>query len=206
MKAIVVGTGPSLTREAIELVNASNLPKFGCNLAYKAVPDLVALHGCNWQFWDYYWDEVTRLGCDLWSTRPEMRGRPPVKYIEEADKPGLSTDPNLLHHGHSSGYQIINLAYHYGVREFVLIGYDLRYPGGYNGVRKQAGSGRHFFGEYPQALQHWTRCNVGDGGELNGLLDCYRTIDPDQYGIRIVNCSPGSALNFFETGNLSDHV
>lgn len=116
----------------------------------------------------------------------------------------MSTDPDVIHYGHSSGYQIINLAYHYGVREFVLIGYDLRYPKGYDGATRTAGGMRHYFGEYPQALQHWTRFGIGPEGEINGLLDCYRTIDPDDYGIRVVNCSPGSALDFFETGELSE--
>jgi hypothetical protein len=92
------------------------------------------------------------------------------------------------------------------VTEFVLIGYDLKYPSGYNGNQKKSGGNRHFFGEYPKELQHWTRFNIGDNGELNGLLECYRTINPEEYGIRIINCSPGSALDFFETGMLEDYL
>lgn len=203
-RAIIVGTGPSLTPEAIELVNNSPLPKFGVNRVFEVIPDLVALHGCNTQFWDYYWDQVKGLDCDLWTTRPELKGK--INYIQEVERSGLSTDPRLLHHGHSSGYQALGLAYHYGVREFVLVGYDLRYPAAYCGRSRSSGGSRHYFGEYPRPLQHWTKFNIGEAGELNGLLDCYRTINPDDYGIRIINCSPGSALDFFETGNLEDCI
>lgn len=204
MRALIIGTGPSLTADALTLVNGSNLPKFGCNAVYRVVPNLTALLGCNYEFWDYYWSEVKNLPCDLWSSHPESKQGHPLKRVRGEWRDGLSTNPEVIHYGHSSGYQLINLALHYGVTEFVLIGYDLKYPKGYDGHKKRAGGDRHFFGEYPKALQHWTRFNIGDSGELNGLLDCYRTIKPEDYGIRIINCSPGSALDFFEMGSLED--
>lgn len=202
MRALIVGTGPSLTDEAIRLINESELPKFGCNLTYRVIDGLTALLGCNYEFWDFYWDEVKALSCDLWSSHHESKQGAPLKKIRGEWRDGLSTDPSVIHYGHSSGYQLINLALHYGVTEFVLIGYDLRYPKGYDGHRKQAGGARHYFGEYPKELQHWTRFNIGSDGELNGLLGCYRTIYAEKYGIRIINCSPGSALDFFEAGDL----
>jgi len=99
---------------------------------------------------------------------------------------------------------LLGIAYRYGVREMVLAGYDLRYPKDYDGVKQIAGGDRHSFGEYPPELQHGTKYGIGAGGELNGLLACYRTIRPSNYGIRIINCSPGSALDFFETGRLEE--
>jgi hypothetical protein len=204
MRAIIIGTGPSLTPEAIEQINASDMLKFGCNKVFEVIPNLTALLGCNHEFWTHYWDEVKSLPCDLWTSHPESKEGHPLRHIRGLWADGLSTDPEFIHYGHSSGYQLINLALHYGVTEFVLIGYDLKYPAGYNGHQRQAGGNRHFFGEYPKELQHWTRFNIGDNGELNGLLECYRTIKSDDYGIRIINCSPGSALDFFETGELGE--
>lgn len=206
MRAICIGTGPSLTPAAIELVNRSDLPKFGCNLAYKVIPDLTALLGCNYEFWDYYWDEVKGLPCGLWTTHPQARREAPLRFLRGEWRDGLSRDKKVLHYGHSSGYQLLGLAYHYGATELILIGYDLKYPKGYDGFTKTAGGDRHFFGEYPKPLQHWTKFGMGPNGELGGLLECYRTIKPEDYGIRIINCSPGTALDFFETGNLADYV
>jgi hypothetical protein len=204
LRAVIIGTGPSLTADAIDQIKASNLPKFGCNRVFEVFDDLTALLGCNYEFWDHYWPDVKRLSCDLWTSHPKSNAVPPLKYIEGRWRDGLSTDPDYVHYGHSSGYQLVNLALHYGVDEFVLIGYDLRFPKGYDGQKRIAGGNRHFFGEYPRRLQHWTRFNIGENGELNGLLDCYRTINPEDYGIRIINCSLGSALDFFEVGSLPE--
>jgi len=205
MRAIIIGTGPSLTPQAIELVNQSKLLKFGCNLAYRAV-GLDVLYCNNREFWQHYRDELAVLDCAKWTYCADTAREHDARFIQGVWAPGLSNDPAVLHWGHGSGYELLGVAYHYGVTEFVLIGYDLRFPAGYDGMKKVAGGDRHFFGEYPKELQHWTKYNIGDGGELNGLLDCYRTIDTDALNIRIINCSPGSALDFFEMGTLAEHV
>ena len=208
MRAILLGTGPSVTDKVIRQLHETKLPIFGCNNAYQIAP-LKALYANNKEWWDYYWprDAALRGGdFDKWTYDRETADKYGLKFIRGVWKEGLSTDPGVLHWGHGSGYELLGIVLHYGVTEFVLIGYDLRFPRGYDGNRKQAGGDRHYFGEYPPALRHWTRQGVGKGGELGGLLDMYRTIDPGEYGIRIINCSPGTALDFFETGKLDDEI
>lgn len=205
MRGIIIGTGPSLTPQAIELVKASSLPKFGCNLTFQ-VFDLDALYINNREFWQHYGAELDEYPSPKWTYHKDISEKHKAHFVQGEWKPGLSTDPGYLHWGHGSGYELLGVAYSLGIREFILIGYDLRFPRGYDGERKIAGGDRHFFGEYPKELQHWTRLNIGPDGELNGLLDCYRTIDCESLGIRIINCSPGAALDFFETGNLGDWV
>lgn len=204
MRAILTGTGPSLTKPVIKRLRETRLPVFGVNNVYQAVPNLDCLLACNPEWWDYYWprDEALRLGTfSKWTWDEATADKYGLHHIRGEWGDGLSTDPGVIFYGHSSGYQLINLALHHGVTEMVLIGYDLRYPPGYDGHAKVAGGARHYFGEYPPALQHWTKFGMGPGGELGGLLDCYRTINPSDYCIRIINCSPGSALDFFETGD-----
>lgn len=164
------------------------------------------LLSCNPEWWDEYWiDDRLRLGCfSKWTWDKATADRYGLAHIKGRWASGLSIDPEYIHYGHSSGYQLINLALHHGVTEFVLIGYDLRYPKDYDGLRKNTGGDRHFFGEYPEKLQHWTKTGIGPNGELLGLLECYKTIIPKTYGIRIINCSPDSALDFFEMGELDD--
>jgi len=190
------------------MLRESELPIFGCNNTYQQV-DLTALLACNIEWWDYYYprDKFLRDGdFAKWTWDKPTAEKYGLSHIAGEWGDGLSTDPTVIHYGHSSGYQLINLALHYGVTEMILVGYDLRYPKGYNGHTRVTGGARHYFGEYPPQLQHWTKFNIGDNGELNGLLDCYRTINPDDYGIRIINCSPGSALDFFEVGELLEWV
>lgn len=203
-KAVILGTGPSVTQEQLRLIAESGLPVFGVNNTYQ-IANLTALLSCNPEWWDYYWprDEKLRDGqFDKWTWDWPTAARYGIKHIEARWGDSLSTDPLYIHYGHSSGYQVINLAYHYGVREMILVGYDMRYQEGYSKQERKPGQGRHYFGEYPQELQHWPA--VGSKGEFTGLLKCYRTIDTKALGLRIINCSPGSALDFFEVDKLEN--
>jgi len=208
MRGIILGTGPSVTPEVIEQLQSTRLPIFGCNNSYQ-IATLTALLSCNIEWWDYYWKadpELREASFDKWTWSRETADKYDINYIAGDWGDGLSTTPGLIHYGHSSGYQILNLAtVQYGVTEAILVGYDLRYPGKYDGTKRINGGARHYFGEYPKELQHWTRFNMGENGELNGLLTCYRGIKTGE-NLRIINCSPGSALDFFEMGRLSEWI
>ena len=79
--------------------------------------------------------------------------------------------------GYDSGTSAINLAYHFGATEIVLLGYDMR--------------GKHFckhpLGHIPQ--EHFDR-------HMSPLEALAR--DCREKGIRVVNCSPTSAVTAFE--------
>jgi hypothetical protein len=196
MKTIVcVGTGPSLTMEQVAVARSKGFALYGCNLTFRDVPDLAVLHACNTQFWDFYADELKGHPAQKWTTRPEAAARYPwLNYISEIDRPGLSADPRVLHHGHSSGYQLVGLAYHHGAARILLIGFDLRFPSGYDGRNRIAGGKRHYFGdgEYPAPLQHWPSVQVRNGVHVE-LVELYRSVH-EQGLVEIINCTPGSAL------------
>jgi len=107
--------------------------------------------------------------------------------------PGLSSEPGLIHHGHGSGYSLVNLCYLQGATRIILLGYDLTYAPDYNGKSREIGSRpRHYFGEYPAQLQHWPSVKVKDGVHFE-LCELYATITE----VEIINCTPGSALTCF---------
>lgn len=188
---VVIGTGPSLTQEQVDL--ASRYRTFGANRAFEFGVDV--LHGCNYQFWDHYWPQIRELPCHKWTTRPELDGKyPGLNYIEERWIPGLSVDKSYIAAHHGTGPQLVNLAYHYGCEAILLIGWDMRHKGR-----------RHYFGEYPDPCYHITR-NLGPDGELTGLIREMETIRPEDYGIEIVNCTPGSAMTCFPMGDLRDFL
>jgi hypothetical protein len=83
--------------------------------------------------------------------------------------------------GYDSGTSAINLAYHFGATEIVLLGYDMQ-------------GGRWFAGEWPHPMpfipeQHFQRHMV----PLQAMAE-----DATRKGIRIVNCSPISRVTAFE--------
>lgn len=196
--AIIVGTGPSLTPEVIQTIKGSGLPLFGCNNAFKLGLDVHL--ACNWQWWDTYWNEIKDDPCEKWTPRKESAEKYGINYIEERWEPGLSKDRSYICAHHGSGPQIVNIAYNYGVKRMILVGWDMRYPG--KRTDREYTEKRHYFGEYPQNLQHWPR--TGPNGELTGLIKEMETIKPEDYGIEIINCTPGSAMKCFPYQSLSE--
>lgn len=194
----IIGTGPSLTRD--QIYQAKKYKTFGINLAYQF--DVDVMLACNYEFWDWYWDDIKQYKCQKWTPRIESADKYGLNFIEEIWKPGLSTDKNYIHAHHGSGPQILNIALHYGVKRMALIGWDMNYPGKIND-RKYEGN-RHYFGEYPKKLQHWPKTNPN--GDLGGLIKEVETIKPEDYGIEIINCTPNSALKCFPYLSISEFL
>jgi hypothetical protein len=228
---IIIGTGPSLTEDQVRIISAyrrgdpnpwwrPTFRVFGINNTFQLPVPIDAFFACNPTWWDHYGKDPqlqSRRGItEMWTWDLDTARRHNLNYCPgrwsggKRNVTSLSTDPEYIHYGHGSGYEVMGIAYHYGVRHFILVGYDLAYRGGYDPANQNPGSGRHYFGEYPANLQHWPGRSGENfnlqNGDMTGLLDCYHTIDCDRLGLRITNCSPGSALNFFETGDLETEL
>ena len=54
---------------------------------------------------------------------------------------------------------------------------------------------RHYFGEDALTEKHWPR--TGPNGECEGLIREMETIQPEDYGIEIINCTPGFSDDVF---------
>ena len=201
-----IGTGPSLTREQIETARAKGWALFGCNLVFREVADLDVLFACNGPFWDYYLcadHGLREHAAEKWTSDREAAEKWGLRYIRGRSGRGLSTDPAKLHHGHSSGFQLLGLAYLMGAARIVLLGYDVRYAADYSASERAPGSTpRHFFGEYPSALRHWPRVGIVDG-VLTGLVSLYESVAA-QGAVEVINCSPGSALECFPRRDVRD--
>jgi hypothetical protein len=193
-----VGTGPSLTLAQVDTARRKGFALFGVNLVYQHVPDLAVLFCTNESFWDFYWarpDSPRLHPCEKWTNSIEAASHYRLNYIASHESHGLGY-PDHIHHGHSSGACLVNLAYLMGATRLVLLGYDMRYAPDYDGVNRKIGSTpRHFFGEYVSALQHWPKAAVKDGVHVE-LVEHYNSI-ARQGLVEIVNCTPDSAIKCF---------
>lgn len=197
-KAVIIATGPSLREPELIWARQRQVEDgyavFGVNNVYQRYPWLDALMCCNIEWWDLYWqrDEMLRIApFDRWTWDKHTSERYRIDYCPGVWEDSLSKDPSCIHYGHASGYQVLGIAYHYGIREFHLLGYDMAYP---------PGKPRHYFGEYPKALYHNPR--TGPNGEFTGLIKCFETIDEADLGARFYNYCPTSALEHFEKRSL----
>jgi len=160
------------------------------------------LHACNYQWWDLRWPEVKDLPARKTTIFQCTATRLGIEYVEGCWHEGLS-EPPVVSYGHSAGYQLLNLAYHQKPDRIVLLGFDMRYAADYDGKARRIGSTpRHFFGEYPQELQHWPSAKVKDGVhiELVGLYEAAAR----QGLVEIVNCTPGSAIDCFPFADIGE--
>jgi hypothetical protein len=203
-KAIILATGPSLTKEKTDWAENKKFREgwrlFGINNVYQTVPSLDCFLACNPEWWQEY-SRDPRLRDSLypkwtWDFPTFQLYSGTIKnfhYIEGKWGDSLSKDPNFIHYGHASGYQILNIAYHAGIREFYLLGYDMAYP---------PGERRHYFGEYPRTLYHNPR--TGPNGEFTGLIKQFETINEADLNIKVYNLCETSALNHFEKATIND--
>lgn len=100
---------------------------------------------------------------------------------------GFEPDPGGLRTAGNSGYQAINLAAHLGARHILLVGYDMR-----------GDNSAHWFGLHPESCRRqMTRGFDRMAPHFNGLAEPLR-----ERGIAVVNCTPGSAITAFPTGDL----
>jgi hypothetical protein len=91
--------------------------------------------------------------------------------------------------GRDSGTSAINLAYHFGATEIVLIGYDMT-------------GGRWFAGEWPHPMPHIPEEHFRR--HMEHLSELAK--DAQRKGIRIVNASPISRVECFERVRLEDYL
>lgn len=167
------------------------------------MPDLAVLWATNLNWWDHYWSaQLAAYPAEKWTVSQDAARRYGLNWIAERNAPGLSADPTVIHHGHGSGFSMLNLAYLMGASRIVLIGYDLKYAADYDGRGRQVGSSpRHYFGEYPQPLRHWPSQSVKDGVHVE-LVDLYRSV-AKQGVVEILNCTPGSAIDCFPRADIA---
>ena len=105
-----------------------------------------------------------------------------LEYIRGVAKDGISLDPTVIHTGRNSGYQAVNLAVLFGANKIILLGYDHRFP------KNKA----HWFGDHPDGVRSWYKRWM-PGWEIAAKQ--LKRLD-----IKVVNCTPGSALRAFECG------
>ncbi len=111
-----------------------------------------------------------------------------IKLLTSPQEVGLCRDPQGLASGKNSGHAAINLAYHFGAKRIILLGFDMRV--GY-------GQTSHFTDDVHEP-QPWRY--------KDSLIPAFKQIaaDLDQTGVPVLNATPRSALEAFPKINLAD--
>ena len=115
----------------------------------------------------------------FWVTIANFGEHPQVHCLWSTGQRGLEANPTALRTGSNSGYATINLAYHYGAKRIILLGYDMQCRG---------------------AVTHWHNGPREPAPLFSTLLNSFLThfdslVHPlRDAGVEVINSTPDSAL------------
>lgn len=135
---------------------------------------------------EYFPQVASQFKGELWTANQRARERFDLHWIRSLDMGGLSRNSTYIHQGKNSGYQAINLAYHWGAKRIILLGYDFMKSGGMS----------HWHGDHPRPM--------GNGGNFPDWIAEMRLLarELDKEGIEVINCSRKTALKCFKQSSI----
>ena len=148
-RAVIIATGPSLTPDDVIDSFTLNRRTYVVNDAYLLAPWADVLYACDEQWWSHH-EPHTRGFC-RWTTTDAAAQKYGLNHI-----PGRGVETSGVHfdtsghgiiYGSNSGFQALNLAYAQGVRDVVLLGFDMGHD---------PGQPKHFFGSHPSHMDNPT--------------------------------------------------
>jgi len=179
-----VASGPSACREDVDWCRARGWKVWATNDSFRLGCD--ALYACDGRWWDAHHAEAIASGAECWTRSPRAAERYGIHWVRSLPGEGFSTEPDVIHEGRNSGYQMLNLVW---LRErparIVLLGYDMRHIDG---------------------RRHWHGDHVGMVNPTDKYLaECASRFDGIQpLGCEVLNCTPGSRIRRFPFASLGD--
>jgi hypothetical protein len=175
-----IGTGPSLTEQQLRAVALNGAKVIAINDA--GLLDRVPFSAGGWcdlwyaadlRFWRHYAERVPHSRALRVAAQKEAV-RCGLAHLFLDTKSGLSGAGHARSGGHS-GFQAVQIALNAGAALVELHGYDCHAP-----------TATNYFGDKPREL--------ATSSPYAMWVEAYRTLDRS----RVVNCTPGSAIDAFE--------
>lgn len=196
---VAIASGPSLTREDVEMVrawrNANHMMRLVAviNTSYQIAPWANLVYACDARWWDMYERDVRtvcRHPAQLWTQDRKAAEKYGLRRVRCRLGGGLCREPGVVHAGDNSGYQLLGLLYHAGVRRVVLLGYDMKY-----GPNDKS----HWHGDHPPKLRSFPMWEK----QTRNFNELARDLSKP-YGMEVVNASRDTAITAFPRVGLSD--
>lgn len=188
---VILATGPSLTQEDVDYCRG-RARVIAINNAVFIALWADAMYATDAQFWAWH-RGVPEFTGPKWSLEHSKWNNDRARYtavqrLRSTGADGLERNATGLRNGSNSGFAAINLAFHYGVKRILLLGYDMQ----------PAKDKSHFFGEHVN--------------KSKSPYDKFRRKFPTlvkplaKSGVRVVNCTRKSVLTAFPMGDLHEEL
>lgn len=191
MKYIVCASGPSMSH-----VNLQRLRQFSTwkiivvNNTWELIPWADVLYAGDAQWWERYGlRAVQEFQGEKWTSDYNTSAMFDINHIaRHGFNRGLCRKRDSINSGGNSGYQAVNLAYHFGAKRIVLLGFDMHRD-----------NGGHWHGEHEGMLSAPEKHIVKWIEMFEDMAD-----DLKRAGVSVVNATPGSALRCFPRESMVD--
>ncbi len=190
-KWVICAAGPSMARVDLRLLRRFRSWKvLAVNCTFRLLPHADVLYAGDLQWWVRYGAEAAGFAGEKWTRDPFAALKYRLHRVARRDGPGLCRERGCVHSGGNSGFQAVNLAWHFGARQIVLLGFDMH--------RREAG--QHWHAPHPAPLANFSR------GMPELCLPKFSPLAHDlrARGVRVINASRATALNCFERIPLPD--
>ncbi len=180
--AVILASGPSLTAEQVLTVENAEVKTIAVNsTVYKmAIPDVAYAGDLLWLKANHNKIDVGRATKTArWTCDRSAAERYGLNWIKGVNREGLSRESKWINTNGNSGFQAINLAYLFGVRRILLLGFDMCL--GVNGER-------HHHPDHPAPMVQAQ--TFGDWLYKANFL----ARDLKDAGCEVINCSGRTAL------------
>lgn len=179
----VLASGPSMSKEVTDLVRRAGIPAIAVNNTYQLAPWAEMLYAADYQWWNEHRDAFDFDGLKVTIGTETPR----IHRLERTGNEGFDPNPSCLRTGSNSGYQAIHIAAHAGASRILLCGMDMR--------------GGHWHGAHPEPLKNASKEHYEFWAERK--FSSLKTA-LDARDVKILNCTPDSAIKDFEFANLKD--
>jgi hypothetical protein len=185
---VCIGGGPSAgVADLVRIAGRAHC--IAINNSYLLAPFADVVYFADKQWWDWHHARKEFMSHPGQKATIENTGMLipdfDVFMLHNDGNEGLSERPNALNTGSNGGYQAVNLAWHSRPKKILLVGYDMRYPGGKS----------HWHGGHPTKMpeSHYTMY----ARKFDTMLPQLK-----RSGVEVINCSPGSAIKCFPVSTL----
>lgn len=180
-RVVVCASGPSFSQEQVNLIQAARgvWRVIVVNSTYQRIPDADVLYAGDRTWWSEYLPKVrAEFSGECFTVNRWIAHHAGLSLVEHSDEPGLSRVAGRIHTGGNSGYAAIGLAYLFGAREILLVGFDFQNSYGMS----------HWHGDHPSTLSQ-DRPYAGWLARLPLLIQ-----NLADEGVRVTNCSILTAI------------
>lgn len=190
---MILASGPSLTQEQIDIAQ-DGAEVIAVNSTWQKAPWSEVVYAGDFMWWKQNVAHVLNSPAGRcaarWTCDRSAAERWGLNWVKGVNRLGLGRD-KVIHTNGNSGFQAINLAYCFGARRILLLGFDMCL--GENGER-------HHHADHPapmvqaQTFSDWIHKSEQFAKEL------------DAAGCEVVNCSPRTALTCFSRSTIEKEL